>query len=147
MVEPAVRVRGKVSILLEDCLRRHMLRQLHKKAPRANEAEKRIERLVVIQLTAINMRLAQRRHSEMDKSVLQALAAEPALICGSSFSLHIAPHQRINRPLKAGFRHSGQSSSHRTRGGHPQTMAAGRDPSAVLSRRDTPATGSRPTPR
>ena len=67
MLDPAGRVGREVGVLGEDLLRRDELLQLHQEALVADVGVQRIERLHLVQLLGRDVRLAQRRHAEIDE--------------------------------------------------------------------------------
>jgi hypothetical protein len=76
--DPGRRVRGEVGVFPEDVLRAHVLAQLDEKACPAHERVERKVRLHRIELLGREKALAERRHAEIDETVLQAAAAETA---------------------------------------------------------------------
>ncbi len=65
MRQPALRVGRKVGVLAEDRIRRDEFAELHEPAVLANERMERIERLHLVHLLRLDVRLAQRRDSEV----------------------------------------------------------------------------------
>src|SRR5690606_18952265 len=79
MLDPAVGVRREVWIVgTEDDVSRDVFFELHQKAALADVDYQRIERLHPVELVRGDLRLAERRHAEIDHPELQGPCAKAA---------------------------------------------------------------------
>src|SRR5262245_2374140 len=78
VLDPAVRVRRKVCVVGEDLLRRYVFLELHEEALGAHPGMQWVEPLQLVELLRLHMRLARRRHSEVDKRRLERSPTESA---------------------------------------------------------------------
>jgi hypothetical protein len=65
------------------------LLQLHQEAVLADVGVQRIERLHLVELLDGDVRLAQRRHAEVDEGISQRFATEAAGVSGSSVTASV----------------------------------------------------------
>ncbi len=79
MLNPAVGEGGEVRVLAEDVLGSNELRELHQQAVLADVGVQRIIRLHLVKLCSGDVRLTQRRHSQIGERMAERLAAEAAV--------------------------------------------------------------------
>jgi hypothetical protein len=75
---PGIRVGGEVRVLGEDLARGDELLELHQEALLADVGVQGVERLHPVKLLHRDVRLAERRHAQVDEGHAQRMPAEPA---------------------------------------------------------------------
>ena len=78
VLDPGVRVRREVRVLLEDVRRGHELLELHEEAALTDLRVERVERLLRGEALGGHIALAERRHAEVHERVPQRAGAEAA---------------------------------------------------------------------
>ena len=82
--QPAIRIRREIGILAEDDADAHVFLQLHEKAFSQTIHVQRIKNFALIHLIGAEKALAQRRHPQIHKGMLQRAPAETAAICSAA---------------------------------------------------------------